>query len=311
MSLANLEINKSEEPVFKEIKKEDTAIINVNKGPEEATEVRSSQPSAELLEERIEDSFTEEKEVKKKGKKSPDPGPKHIALEERFSYDRTDDGDRMLDVRRKLRYYFKSVHEGSTKEQYDNLTRLKAECDAYCRGRFSIFKWGRGGERLKEVKALKRQADEKQRTLPNVVGASAGVEYIYNRDRVEYLTNAGAVVTLGRFLIENPIRLGLTAIALPFWAVNMSIRAIQKRQGKTPIRRLTLPWMHRWGYYSTQQSFKRRQLSMSTYRSFKERFIKHKTDIKAMERAILDTYSTTDEGFDYSDDDFDENEDMD
>ncbi|MCR5788908.1 MAG: hypothetical protein K6G83_03385 [Lachnospiraceae bacterium] len=51
---------------------------------------------------------------------------------------------------------------------------------------------------------------------------------------------------------------------------------------------------------------KERLIGFSTYRSFTERFLKHKTDIKAMNRADEDYFSTTEEGFDYEDDEMDE-----
>ncbi len=307
MSLAEIEINKSNEPVFKEEEKDDNIIINANKGPEEITESKKSKSSISSIEDKIEDSFIKEKAVEKKGKEIPSAGPKHIALDERFSYDRIDDDTRMLDVRRKLRYYFKSVYEGDKRKQYDNLDRLKKECDAYCKGRFSIFKWGRGKERLNEVKALKREASEKQKTLYDKTEGVSNLELIYNSPQ-GYLTNGQAAIVVGRYIIENPIRLALTAIALPFWAINQTIRGVQKLAGKTPIRRLTLPWMHRFAYYRDAQYHKKKLIGFDTYRSFTERFIKHKTDIKAMDRADLDLAMTTEDGFDYGDEEMDDEE---
>ena len=65
--------------------------------------------------------------------------------------------------------------------------------------------------------------------------------------------------------------------------------------------------MHRWGYYVNQQLFKKKTIGFSTYRSFKERFIKHNTDLEAMDRADQDYYNAT-EGFDFSDDSEDDDE---
>ena len=105
--------------------------------------------------------------------------------------------------------------------------------------------------------------------------------------------------------MENLIRIPLTLLTLPVWAINEGVRGIQKGLGKAQNRRIRLPWMHRWGYYTTHQFYKKKAIGFDTYRSFTERFIKHNTDFKAMDRADQDSYSTTDEGFDYEDDELD------
>ncbi len=65
--------------------------------------------------------------------------------------------------------------------------------------------------------------------------------------------------------------------------------------------------MHRFQYYVNHQKLEKDKLiGFSTYRSFTERFLKHKTDIKAMDRADQDYFSTTEDGFDYEDDEMDE-----
>ena len=120
-----------------------------------------------------------------------------------------------------------------------------------------------------------------------------------------YVSNAGAVEVIGRFLVENLIRIPLTLLTLPVWAVNEGVRKIQKSRGKTQNRSIRLPWIHSLSYYTNQQLFKKKTIGFSTYRSFKERFIKHNTDFEAMDRADQDYYNAT-EGSDYSDDDEDD-----
>ncbi len=307
MSEARIEINKSQEPVFKEAEKTEQKSLLKNSGMEMLNDVSNKQALIPDIENKIEDSYIEEKSVKKKGKTEDIPaGPKHIAFEERFTYDRIDDSTDMKDVRRKLRYYYESLQKGDTNGQVVNLHKLVKECDSYLKGKFSIFKWGRARERLKEVKELKREANKKLAALPKNFNGLGNIELIHNTGG--YVSNLGAAVVVGRFLIENPIRIALTAIALPFWAVNECIRGVQKAMVKTPNRRLRLPWMHRWGYYIEQQLAKRKAIGFAKYRSFAERFLKHKTDIKAMDRADMDYLSAVGS---ISDDDDDDDEDDD
>ena len=54
---------------------------------------------------------------------------------------------------------------------------------------------------------------------------------------------AGFVGTV-RFLVENPIRLGLKAVTVPFWAVNEMIRPIVKATGHSPQRHIKFPGLH-------------------------------------------------------------------
>ena len=301
----SIEKRKSEGPVFKEaVSKQQENLIQNNR----MTMLNVSENKEDVipdLGQEIENSFIEEKSIKKKGKVSPSNGPKHVALEERFSYDRQDDDIGMRDVRRKLRYYYESVQKQDKKVQADNLQRLIKECDAYCKGKFMAFKWGRGRERLKEVKALKRDAESKLQSMSGINSSLGNIEYIHNSPVNEYLTVGQTAVVLGRFLVENPIRIPLTILTLPVWAVNECVRGVQKMMGKAQNRRIRLPWMHRLSYYKTQQQFKKKTIGFSTYRSFKERFIEHNTDFEAMNRADQDYLSA----LDYEDEEELENED--
>ena len=305
MAEISIEKVKSHEPIFKEVTTEKQRDFFRDSRMNMLNTSENKQAVSPDLGQEIEDSFKEEKDIRKRGKKSPSNGPKHVALERRFSYERTDDDMGMRDVRRKLKYYFKSIDEQGTKQQSDNLRRIIKECDAYCKGKFMIFKRGRARERLKEVKALKKEAEDKLRTMP-IVNSTGKVELIHNSPVSEYLTTGQSVVVVGRFIVENLLRIPLTILTLPVWAVNEKIRKRQKKKGQVQNRSIRLPWMHRWGYYVTQAQFKKKTIGFSNYCSFQERFIKHNTDFEAMKRAEQDLYSTSDEGFDYRDDEEDD-----
>ena len=298
-----LEINKNKSVFQESVKTQQNNYIQTNKmdmrNNLEINKKDISDPG-----QKIEDSYIEENEIKKKGKEAPPDGPKHVALERRFSYDREDDKTGMKEVRRKIKYYFKSVDEGKNSDvQAQNLQRIIDECKNYCKGKFMFFKFGRAKERLQEVKALKQQAEAKLQTLPSAHANQNNLELIHNNPEDHNIKFTSAAVIVGRFTLENLIRIPLTLLTLPVWAINEGVRKIQKDFGQTQNRRIRLPWMHTWTYYKEQQYFKKNAISFSTYRSFSERFIKHNTDFKAMDRAARDLYSTTEDGFDYSDDD--------
>ncbi len=298
------------------------------------------------LEDKMEESFIIEKKVSKSRKESPENESEHIGVKQRSGQNMAEDtievkakhigfdqrytrivttdnimvdGKKkkvkvddigMMDVRRKLRYYFDSVASGNQSEQRRNLQRLIKECDNYCRGKFYIFKWGRqAGERLKEVKQLKRDAQRKLDTMPRKINQSDKINLIVDEERntgQTYINAKETCVNMLRFLIENPIRIGLSVLTMPVWIINEYIRFFQGKLGFQQNRSIKIPWMHRWIYYAGRQYYKRKTglFSLSGHRSFMERFFLHRTDYAAMDRADKDTAMANDDA-DYDDDDLD------
>lgn|GEM_PF-7127174 len=82
-------------------------------------------------------------------------GPQYVGMDSKFAVVQKDDSDRMREVREALALY----HSKESKfDESEKLRRLIRACDNYSIGRFRLFKWGRGKDRLKEVLALKREA---------------------------------------------------------------------------------------------------------------------------------------------------------
>ena len=149
--------------------------------------------------------------------------PKHIGMNRSFAFKREDDSGRMAAVRDALSVYLDKEENGN--QDATTINNLIKACDKYCSGRFRIFKWGRGRERLDEVKKLREQAIQKKHEL----GFDRG-EMIYNKASITYMNdqkkNMGVgrtiIATIGAFVgatIGNIVKL---AVFMPLWNRDMS-----------------------------------------------------------------------------------------
>ncbi len=86
----------------------------------------------------------------------PAPGePAYIGLEKKFTRKQEGDSAKMEAVRLALDAYHNHEHMNISREKA--MDDLIAACDKYCSGRFRLFKWGRGKQRLEEVMALREK----------------------------------------------------------------------------------------------------------------------------------------------------------
>lgn len=81
-------------------------------------------------------------------------GPKHIGMARKFTVAREGDSDKMLAIRGALKDYYDSE---KTEADVVKLQKVIDACNSYTR--FKFLKWGRGKERLDEVKALRAEAE--------------------------------------------------------------------------------------------------------------------------------------------------------
>ncbi len=109
------------------------------------------------------------------------PGqPKYIGMEKRFTTIREDDSDRMQAVRLALDTYLGQEKRNNKKKAASD--KLIAACDAYCKGRFRIFKFGKARQRLDEVIALRQKVmEEREEIFSNTSQEEEKEdEFIYN-----------------------------------------------------------------------------------------------------------------------------------
>ncbi|MBR5420659.1 MAG: hypothetical protein IK115_05880 [Lachnospiraceae bacterium] len=91
----------------------------------------------------------------------PVPGePAYIGLDKKFIARQKDDSEKMQAVRDALNVYHN--HEEMNISRGKALDDLIAACNKYCSGRFRIFKWGKGKQRLEEVMALREKVTQER-----------------------------------------------------------------------------------------------------------------------------------------------------
>ena len=163
-------------------------------------------------------------------------------------------------IRRKLKSYYE-INETNLRGKYLALKELDKACGDYTFLRFTMFR-GKKAKRLKKevtelrkevnirLKALKDQKNKKRKDLQRDHTNSKQAQKLY--DKYVRLGNKtgfglrflGGVIGTVRFLVENPIRLALKAVTVPFWAVNEAARGLVKASGHRPQRHIKYPGLH-------------------------------------------------------------------
>lgn len=182
----------------------------------------------------------------------------YIQLSKKGAEIQAGDSDKMKKIRRYIKDY---VQAPTLQAKQRALEGVIKACNSYTFMKFSLFKGARAKERLNQVKDVRTEAQtaldqvkEKRKEKGNTV-LGKGPEFIYNEaSEVEFNGFTGVfahLVGLGRFLVENPIRLALKAVVLPFWAINEAIISSQRKRGvKVPNRHLKFPGLHGFNTYS-------------------------------------------------------------
>ena len=146
----------------------------------EETDTAQKEEKAEFISQGFRES-TMNDDIDELGGGAPEE-PQYIGMEKKYIKSQQDDSDRMTAVREALDVYHHPEQNKMNKQQaLDNL--IKA-CDKYSTGRFRIFKWGRGKQRLKEVLALRDQAMQEKERVKEELRSAGTPELIYN-DAVE------------------------------------------------------------------------------------------------------------------------------
>ena len=121
----------------------------------------------------------------------PAPGePAYIGLEKKFTRKQEGDSGKMEAVRLALDAYHN--HEQMNISREKAMDDLIAACDKYCSGRFRLFKWGRGKQRLEEVMALREKVMQERdayRSGLEQEDGSVATELIYNNAEDAHLSS--------------------------------------------------------------------------------------------------------------------------
>lgn len=111
-------------------------------------------------------------------------GPQYIGMSEKFTRKQEGDSDKMKTVRDMLAYYLEEKEKNKSGDADKARRYLIKACDKYCSGRFRIFKWGKGKQRLEEVMALREQVI--QESLKEEGRLNEKSSMIYTGDENEY-----------------------------------------------------------------------------------------------------------------------------
>ena len=130
----------------------------------EMDSLQSSQLEADLMnkaeetEDKLNTAFDEYPKKKiKSAKKGPKvaPTPKYVSLNKSFAVDADNDSEKMQAVKEAINRY---QEVKGTDTEGNVLATVIAACNQYLKGKFSLFKFGRAAERLREVKAVRENA---------------------------------------------------------------------------------------------------------------------------------------------------------
>ena len=188
----------------------------------------------------------------------PAPGePAYIGLEKKFTRKQEGDSAKMEAVRLALDAYHNHEHMNISREKA--MDDLIAACDKYCSGRFRLFKWGRGKQRLEEVMALREKVmQEREATrsglepedgtgATNLIHNDAGVSFF--NSQTDKLRKAG----VGKLLVA-----GLATI------VGVTVGNIVKLATFQPLWRKQVGWKPKH-YFSGTVKFLDRTFGRVTY----------------------------------------------
>ncbi len=273
------EIHVSQNAVEQKNVNAQTNVVGQVQGRQSLNSVRES------LAGNFKEADLEKLDVKKKEKIVP-AGPQYIGLDKKFGFKMKGDSDRMLAIRDAVFNY--NTYKGTTGfDEEKALGKIVKACNAYTKGRFMLLKAGRvAGKRMSEVKQLRDQCKQQLRKSMEDRGAKQQeINVIFNDTRKAYLQEyslgtfsmiEAVIEAFLRLTIENlAIRLPLTLLMLPFWAVNKLVAKIRKAATGKETTQLKLPGMHRMkgidGYY---MRIVRRKKKYKTHRSFFDTWFK-------------------------------------
>ena len=193
--------------------------------------------------------------------------PWYVGFDKKYTAVKADDSLEMERIKEKLDKVLEEIEKEKQKEPTADvaakLTDLIKSCDTYTSGRhkkyLGKFYFLRPIGRLKfharfrEVVALRRRAQKelearvqkKTKMAPELIVENDNYKSIHGVEDFGGLSSFGiTVAAILRFMVENPIRLGLKALVLPFWAINEGIRQVVKWTGHRPQRHIRFPRLH-------------------------------------------------------------------
>ena len=203
-------------------------------------------------------------------------GPRFIGMDERFATIRTKMDDyKIAKIRSRLKNYHEVKHAG-VRSKYLALKDLDKACSDYTFMSFSLFRGKSGARLLEEVRGMRKEIKTELRKveggriakLSEKKGEKSEDAKLRDKRWAEvriggrlniFARAAAGLVGLTRFVVENPIRLALKAVTLPFWAINEVARGVVKATGHRPHRHIKFPGLHSPStYYArTIRSFRR------------------------------------------------------
>ena len=198
----------------------------------------------------------------------------YIGFDRKYAVIQKDDSEQMKRIKVKLYEVFNELDkekEGKKLSEKDKesilakLTVLKTNCDYFLIQKYrrsggivsSSIKYYEYSKRWNEVEKLrKRVAAEIRKRKPaepvRQTIEDEQFEYKYKKvgeDLKWYQKLGFGALALGRFLIENPLRLILKGLTVPVWAVNEGIRKIIIASGGNPQRHIKFPGLYRPGQF--------------------------------------------------------------
>ena len=187
--------------------------------------------------------------------------PKYIGFDRKFAgFKNKTESHQIIMIRKKLESYYE-IPEHNLRAKYLALKELDKACGDYTFLRFTLLKGKKAktlkkevnqlreevGRRLKTLKdqKTKRQKDTQKDHTNSKAAQKKYDSFVKLGNKTGFgLRFLGGVVGTVRFLVENPIRLALKAVTVPFWAINETIRPIVKATGHRPQRHIKFPGLH-------------------------------------------------------------------
>ncbi len=211
-------------------------------------------------------------------------GPQLIGFDRRFAGFKTKkENHEIILIRIKLKEYYE-VPETNPYARYVALKELDKACGSYIFLRFTMFKGKRVKQMKREVEELRHEVqaelkkiDKKSLQDAKAIDRNTTSKRTKEDQKLEKdlekrarLVRVGGNLSMGakllagtvgvaRFLVENPVRLALKVVTVPFWAVNEAARGIVKATGHKPQRHLRFPGLYSPSTYSdrTVRTFRR------------------------------------------------------
>ena len=252
--------------------------------------------------------------------------PHYVGLEKKYSAQKEGDSRKMARIRDRLVEYHDLLEKEKAGQNVDvtkALSNLVDACKQYtfCRYRRIPMKFlgavtlvGLPGfikfcTRWKEVNALKKKAEaelekrvaKREEYVENEKNKGIRIKYLTGKrykDTYAPIPNGDAVVggivllSLVRFLVENPLRLAYNVVAAPVWAINEGIRKIVKWTGHQPQRHIRFAGLY-WLRTYNMRSFhylKYKQTYAYRGKNWYDRFFTdyHTKDQEIIDRAKID-----------------------